>query len=425
MRLTAFFLFAFFLFSCSSDRNKTHNKVLQPERLNAILREAHDDRKGMHPETVSEKRIVIRSQVKTGKDDHATEVTKGNEAPAYDTARIRYLQKLRVSKLEFDFTEPINRDFLKRLSDSLFEYGTTAGNDRILGVSLENDLFNNTDRYFTNGINFQYVGPALRQNPVRHLLLPYWTQAVNYYGLSLVQNMYTPSTTKIGGIHYGDRPYAAYLYIGSFKITNDLRHHVRQTSELDLGVIGKESGGAAVQDIFHKYIPYNNEPLGWENQIATDAVINYRFGLEKGLLNLKYMQFIVAGAGSLGTLYTNIGGGLHMRAGWFNDYFSDLGLRKRKVQERTGARVWQYYFTLKGNWKLVGYDATLQGGLLNKNNVYTVDRISMSTVVTQTSLGFTLTWGGLGLEIEELILSPEFSNNQWHSWGRIGLSFAL
>jgi lipid A 3-O-deacylase len=412
MRLFTITVFLIFLFSCSPDRRKAQNKVLPPATVKTMVDEG-------------KKKSAVNN--KKRKKNHvepviAVIVTRYNA----DSVNISNIEKLRASGIEMDLSEPLNKDLLwQKGGDTLFCSAITLSRDRLLKIGFDNDIFDYTDQFYTNGLRIEYVAPAISDNPVKHILLPYWGKAKNHYGLSVVQNLYTPSTTKVDGILHGDRPYAAYLYFGSFKVTNDEMHHFRQTSELDLGVIGKQSLGEAVQYLFHKYVPYNNEPLGWENQVSTDAVISYRVTLEKGIINTKHLQLILTADGVLGTLYDNFSGGASMRIGWFNDFFSDLGVQKKRDLKAAGKRITQYYFTIGGGARFVAYDATLEGGMVNHNSPYTIPASSISNLATQSSFGFTVTCGALGIELQQVVLSPEFSHKWWHAWGHIGLFFAL
>jgi len=416
MRLFTITVFLIFLISCSSDGRKTQNKALPPSRVKAMLEE------GKKKSVVGSRQSAVSRKKYHKKPVTVVIITHYNA----DSVHINNIEKLRASGISMDLSEPLNKDILwQKGGDTVFNSAITLGRDRVLKIGFDNDIFDYTDQFYTNGVRIEYVAPAISDNPVKHILLPYWGKAKNYYGLSVVQNLYTPSTTKVDGILYGDRPYAAYLYFGSFKVTNDETHHFRQTSELDLGVIGKPSLGEAVQDIFHKYVPYNNEPLGWENQVSTDAVISYSVSVEKGILKTEHLQFILTADGVLGTLYDNFGGGASLRIGWFNDYFSDLGIQKKRDLAAARKRVTQYYFTISGGARFVAYDATLEGGMVNHNSSYTIPAASVSNLVTQSSVGFTVTYGALGLELKQVILSPEFSHKWWHAWGHIGLFFAL
>jgi len=337
--------------------------------------------------------------------------------------RIEYL---RTQPEEIDLNEPINRGFLHP-----FPYDIPPatlilrGSDRILKINFDNDILDYTDRFYTNGIRIDYTAPVFQKNPLSKLMIPYWAPATNYYGISLVQNMYTPSTTKTGGIMFGDRPYAAYLFFGSFKITNDPLHRFRQTGEIDLGVIGPYSFGDWVQTAFHKTVPSNNEPLGWEYQVQNDVILNYHLSFEKGIVAHKVVDLNLISGSSLGTLYTNLTGGFQFRTGWLNPYFANLGVARKPRLERLHLRKTQFFFFLKGTAKLVGYDATLQGGLFNRSSVYTIASHDISRLVVQSSAGISFSHGGIRLDLEQFVLSPEFADGSWHKWVHIGLSFCL
>ncbi|MBE0648997.1 MAG: lipid A deacylase LpxR family protein [Bacteroidales bacterium] len=334
--------------------------------------------------------------------------------------------KLKGQYPDLDLNEPINEQFLLSLiKTNSFPSMITLSQERYFHLQLDNDIFNYTDRYYTNGIRLTLITPWLSRNPLSRLLIPYWNRGINYYGLSLVQDMYTPSTTKTGGILEGDRPYAAYLYVGSTKITNDDISHLRLTSEIQIGIIGPSSFGEYVQRTFHNAVPTNNEPLGWEFQIQDDLLLNYYARLEKGIAAFPGLDFLVHGSGSIGTVYTNIGGGFYIRSGWFNPYFSNLFFSKQSLNRSRHARNVQLYFFADITGKVIGYDATLQGGMFNRTSAYTIPGEDIERFMFTGSAGFVLSYGGIQLKGEQFLLSPEFKNGWWHKWLSIGLTFSF
>jgi len=337
--------------------------------------------------------------------------------------RIDYL---RSREAEIDLNEPISKRFFSSsIPPAEFPLMILLSRERFFKISVDNDIIDYTDRFYTNGIRIDLISPFLAGNLLGKVLVPYWGSGINYYGLSIVQNLYTPSTTKIGGILFGDRPYAAYLYLGYFKITNDYLNRFRMSSEMDLGIIGPYSFGEWVQRSFHKAVPSNNEPLGWEYQVQNDLVLNYNVTFDKGVFERKWVNLNLVSSASLGTLYTNFTGGFYFRAGWMNPYFANLGIAKRDRHNLNHLHKAQCYFFLKGYGKLVGYDATLEGGLLNKTSVYTIPASHMSRLIFQTSAGLTITYGGFQIEAEQFLLSPEFTDGLWHKWVHIGLAFCF
>jgi hypothetical protein len=328
--------------------------------------------------------------------------------------------------LEIDFREPVNRAYLfSPIENPEFSSMILLSHERSIRINFDNDILDNTDRYYTNGIRFDFISPFLKQSPLSWLMVPYWGQGINYYGVSIGQNMYTPFTTKVSGIHPGDRPYAAYLFIGSFKISNDPGKKFRQTSELDLGVIGPTSYGDFVQKSFHNSVPTNNEPLGWEYQIQDDLVLNYNLTYEKGIASNQRMELNLNGVGALGTLYTHMGGGFQFRAGLMNPYFDSFGYSSQKVNKTKGYSKFQAFVFVTSLGKLVGYDATLEGGMFNKSSIYTLKRRELSLFTYQGTLGITLSYAGFRLDVEQFLLSPEFHGCAWHKWVHIGVTFGM
>jgi len=343
-----------------------------------------------------------------------------------DSLFLKKLRQLQLKGVEIDLSEPLNRSYLFSGLVPLKEEGFISINkERFLKINFDNDVLDNTDRYYTNGIRIDIISPFLKPFPLNYLMVPYWGAGVNYYGISIVQNMYTPSTTKIGGILYGDRPYAAYLYLGTFKISNDPVKKFRQTTELDIGIIGPYSFGGFVQKTFHATIPTNNEPLGWLYQIQNDLVLNYNLCYEKGIVSGKHIELNLTGNSAIGTLYTNFGGGLMTRTGLFNPYFVNLGISRSQSNHQYGLRNSQVYFFIDLQGKVIGYDATLQGGLFNHSSVYTLNGQDISRVVFEGCAGITLNFEGFRFDIGQYLLSPEFHRGWWHHWVHTAFTFTL
>jgi lipid A 3-O-deacylase len=343
-----------------------------------------------------------------------------------DSLRIARLASLRKRKIDIDLNEPVSKNYLlSSVENGKYASMIMLSGESFLKINFDNDILNYTDRFYTNGIKFDFISPALQQFPLSRLMIPYWRNGTNYYGVSLVQNMYTPSTTKVDGILFGDRPYASYLYFGTFKITNDPIRKFRQTSELDLGVIGPYSFGEYIQKSFHNEVPTNTVPLGWEYQIKNDLVLNYNYSVEKGIYSRENFDFTINGTGSLGSLYTNISGGFLMRTGIQNPYFFNLGQAKRRINKEYGLKNTQVIFFITSRGKLVGYDATLQGGLFNRSSVYNIDSQDISRFIYQGSAGLTFIYGGFRIDIEQFLLSPEFQSGWWHKWVHMAFTFSL
>jgi hypothetical protein len=343
-----------------------------------------------------------------------------------DTMLIKKLTFLRNSGLDIDLREPGNQEYIfTPIENPEFSSMILLSHDRCFKINFDNDVFDNTDRYYTNGIRFDFISPLLKQSPLSWLMVPYWGEGTNYYGVSICQNMYTPSTTKVSGIQYGDRPYSSYLFFGSFKISNDPGKKFRQTSELDLGVIGPLAFGDFVQKTVHSDLPTNSEPLGWEYQIQNDVILNYNLTYEKGILSTRSVELNLNSTGALGTLYTNMGGGFQFRAGRMNPYFGSYCFSRNNLNKATGYSKFQAFIFVTSLGRLIGYDATLEGGMFNKSSIYTLNSKEISYLTYQGSLGLTLAYEGYRLDVEQFLLSPEFHGCAWHKWVHIGVTIGM
>ena len=305
------------------------------------------------------------------------------------------------------------------LEEPFFNISYTSTN-RYLGVNFDNDIFNNTDYYYTNGIRIDYVAPIFASSPLSYAMLPYRKFSMNYHGMTFVQNMYTPTNPDTSSIVDGDRPFAAYLLLGHFKNTLSNIKKYRQYSELQIGLIGPGSLGGMVQGQIHE-IP----PLGWGNQIQNDIVLNYTALVEKGLYNKKIFDVNVFAEGQVGTLYDNLGGGMRIRIGKFNPYFSMPWLATPASFEGSGRLKWQYGIFASAKAITVFYNATLQGGMFNKSSNYTIPAEDIERFIFEASGGIYLSYRQFGLTYEQFYTSPKFKDAHHFRWGHINLSFCF
>ena len=83
------------------------------------------------------------------------------------------------------------------------------------------------------------------------------------------------------------------------------------------------------------------------------------------------------------------------------------------------------YGIVKGGVKLVGYNATLQGGLFNEKSVYTISDDRITRVVFDGMAGLVLTYKRIGLECSKFYLSKEFLQGVEHHWGRCVITYCF
>ena len=297
---------------------------------------------------------------------------------------------------------------------------TVVKNDRYYHHNYENDFFNSTDRYYTQGVYLEFVLPLFRKTLLANTLIPLHSKSgkkiQNYYGISTERIGFTPRSIRHFGIYYGERPFAAVAYLTHSLVSICPEKTLRLTTRIDLGFMGPNVRGAEEQKAIH-YALNNIQPLGWENQIENDYVVNYNISMEKGLLNTKYLEITGIAELRAGTLFDDIGVGSMIRVGWMQPYFNNLGVTRNKA-----ARKFQLYGYARGKIKAVGYNATMQGGMINHNSIYTIPASDIYRDVESVYFGIVVGYKRLSLEYARAFISPEFKGGVCHGWGRIGVN---
>lgn len=283
-------------------------------------------------------------------------------------------------------------------------------------LHYENDFFTARDFYYSQGINLEFCSPALLNNPV-NLLLPKLKNSCNTFGLALEHAVYTPSSIRNTEILYNDHPFAAYIMLKTYLISIDTLHSQRLSSTFSIGGIGPVASGDAMQKSIHKWLK-NIEPLGWEHQIENDVVLNYQLSYELQLYNYKNC-FLLSSLVKIqaGTLMDNAQIGCTVISGKFNSPFSSCSVAPRNI--------FKLYGYAQPLVRLVGYDATMQGGMFNRDSPYTLTSHQLTRTVFQTNFGIVFGFRKVYLEYCQSMLTKEFDTGKFHRWGGIkaGITF--
>ncbi|MBU6297430.1 MAG: lipid A deacylase LpxR family protein [Alphaproteobacteria bacterium] len=140
-------------------------------------------------------------------------------------------------------------------------------------VLFENDIFFNTDRDYTNGVQFTYTtGPnqTLDWAVDTARRLPFFAPAGKVRtGYALGQNIYTPKDTDLADPPLTERPYAGFLY-GAIGLMEQNPDKTRLDQlQLQFGVIGPASLAEDAQKWVHSII-HNAKPRGWPTQLRDE-----------------------------------------------------------------------------------------------------------------------------------------------------------
>lgn len=280
--------------------------------------------------------------------------------------------------------------------------------------NYDNDYFTSTDKDYTQGYNFELVSPCFRKNPLNYIFIIPKKSEVKY-GLSLEHIGFTANNIASDQIQFGDRPFAAAIMFKSFVIATDTVNKSRISSSLNLGIIGPGAFGGDMQTAIHEATG-NTIPKGWYNQIKNDVIINYETSYEKQLL--RYNDFFALHANGtlrIGTLFTNASAGLNVTLGIINSPFTSVKNKKR----------FQLYLYTQPLVNVIGYDATLQGGIFNNESVYTIPDSEIERFTLQNNYGLVLQYRWLFLEYSRTLLTREFGSSNSHKWGGIRIGFKL
>ena len=280
--------------------------------------------------------------------------------------------------------------------------------------NYDNDLFAGTDQNYTQGFSFELVAPFLNANPLNHLF--YRPKGFEIrYGISAEHIVFTPAKFELPEIQEGDRPFAGAIYLKSFMIATDKEKAIRFTSSVSLGIIGPVAFGEEMQTGIHN-ITGSQIPLGWGNQIKNDLVLTYEMGIEKQLLKVKDLFSLQAQSNvAIGTLFTGAGLGINMTFGIVNSPF-EIGKNNKDFK---------LYAYAAPTVNVIGYDATLQGGLLNNTSPYTIATKDVERVTGQFNYGIVLQIKKVYLEYSRAAITREFATGHSAKWGGLKVGFGL
>ena len=133
--------------------------------------------------------------------------------------------------------------------------GYTAAPQNHFRVGFENDCAFNKDRNYSHGTRFDYVRDIAGTN--------------HSFGLSLMQNIYTPEHRARHAIQ-GEHPYAGYLAVGGAYLRRG--QYVGSSTEFQLGATGNASIARDAQHFIHT-IGHMYQWHGWKDQVPSELTI--------------------------------------------------------------------------------------------------------------------------------------------------------
>lgn len=304
-----------------------------------------------------------------------------------------------------------------------------ANDKKSLRIHWDNDYINvrgdGTDRYYTNGIRLDYFYTKKQKaNFPSSLLLNISKDNNNIFGWGLAQFMFTPRNIDIADIQYNDRPYAGALYgIHSLQST-DTGKKTRVSSEIRFGVIGPLSFAKETQTWVHNAFNYT-KPLGWDNQVPNDIILNYNISIEKQMLRPSKKMLLTGVIETYsGTIYNAAGAGFMLRLGKFNNYLE--GIPELLARKKNTSQV---YVFMKPAIRIVLSNALLQGGLINQisqqKKGYTLSKDQIERLLPLYDAGVTFERLNFSITISQKFIGPEFKGQYTQEFGNLTMQFKI
>jgi hypothetical protein len=282
-------------------------------------------------------------------------------------------------------------------------------------AAWENDLFNGHDYYYTNVIRLSLFHPKIQSSPVHRIFPPFGEKEHRmYHGLHLRQEIYTPRNLEADSVLPGDHPYGATLSLVQSKTVFIPEIGLRYKSEFRIGVLGPAALGLFVQKLAHRISNPSRPPQGWDHQIQNDLILNYNLSLDKQLASFDLSELGLNGGLRLGTLHSDLSGGLWWRYDPGSSFFQRMG------PDPSGK--FEFQAMIGGLGRYVIYDATLQGGMFNSESPNVISGATISRWLPELNASILFRFKKHELHICEKLYGPRFDRAAWHSW--MGIQYA-
>lgn len=202
----------------------------------------------------------------------------------------------------------------------------------------------------------------------------------------------------------------------SFRISVDTLRKARLAAVLSTGMIGPAAFAGRMQSTIHNWTG-DQDPKGWQNQIRNDVIINYELTYEKQLYRFSDIAEVNAsGQVRIGTLSDKLQAGLTIRLGKFQSAFD--------LKEKPFLRNFQVYIYNQPLASVIGYDASLNGGVFARNSPYKLSASQISRVTFQDNFGVVVHCWRVYLEYYQSFLTKEFQTGRSHRWGGLKIGYA-
>lgn len=296
-----------------------------------------------------------------------------------------------------------------------------------VSLYFENDIFYNTDEYYTNAVKLRFISPSLASLAENGIAPDFLDGMMDYverirrspamqYNVSagIGQSLYTPRDTDIKQLQPDDRPYAAHLY--AFLALHVKEPRLMDTYEVSLGMVGPAALGRQTQNTVHR-IKGVDTAKGWAHQIHNEPTIslswtrNYRFtpsGDEPGWnwSVLPYHSVTVGNALTQAALGSEVRFGYNLPRTYGTSQIkpgSSVNAPEDLDWSSPDRRDWGFYFFVGAEGRAVAHNIFLDGNSFRSSHSVHKERL-----VGELNAGLAVTVGGINISYNHVYLTREF-----------------
>ncbi len=307
---------------------------------------------------------------------------------------------------------------------------------------FENDLFYNTDKYYTNAVQIRAISPPLGiladneifPDALDELLDDIQRMQHNgsmQYNISLGmgQAIFTPKDTDTRDFLPDDRPYAGYLY--GFLALHAKQQSMMDTFELALGIVGPSARAQSTQNEVHR-IRNIDTVNGWQHQLRDEPAgtltwtRNYRLNTESAI-NRWSWNVLPYHSASVGNVLTQAAAGSEVRFGWnmpssFGTSLirpgSSIDAPTPRTPESLKREHWGWYVFAGAEGRAVARNIFLDGNTWKDSH-----SVSKEPFVGELNGGLAITYKDIRVAYNHVYVTKEFKKqSKGQQYGSITLT---
>ena len=285
-------------------------------------------------------------------------------------------------------------------------------------LSIDNDAFIGSDRGYTNGLFLKFNSNSVvaieKDSPIIlkavDTYLPFDKQADKGWGLTVGQQIWTPTDLEAPFEGENDRPYTGFLFIKAniYEYSADSANKY----SLMLGGVGPDALGENLQTSIHQLIG-SPKPEGWGRQIENQSVFNFAYEGQKLLKRSvgfdKFYDVGLLARVNIGNYQNEVALGSIIRWGdTLHESFASVGVIPGNyidpsVLSKSRAGHF-YYLALEGRYRI--NDITIDGA--RPEHLFDVHTEHWQTTISAGTLYYEKSWG---IAFSAIATTPDYEED--------------